>query len=217
MLRHVEHVPSSYVSHWQSRVFQSDETERCRAIADAFPLATLAGVHPDGQLALAHAPVLLEGERAYVHLARVNRFSDILRAGSGFTCVFNGPDSFISARWYEVMSAPTWNFVRVHASVGRCDWIQDSVEASKILMRLIAHHEDRIGEGYFPKLSKEYLDRLYPEIVMVEMLDIEWWGLFKLNQNKTAGEHARVKSELDALGGRYKEVAELMHPADVLP
>lgn len=200
---------TGFESHWDSGVFRSFDVERCRSVAVDHPLASVSGCL-DGRPVVAHCPVLVEGESAILHLSRRNAFAPLVLQGAPCTAVFHGPNHFISSRWYENVTAPTWNYVIVHAEAEAMKPIDDPVEMKKVLMRLVKRQEDGVGEGFMPKLTLDYLDEMVPHIVMAELVDVKWWGLFKLSQNKLESEQVRIIGELGGMAGSAPQVAEAM-------
>lgn len=200
---------TGFESHWDNGVFRSFDPDRCRGVAVQHPLATLCG-SLDGHAVVAHAPVLVEGESAIVHMSRRNAFAPLVLNGGACTAVFHGPNHFVSSRWYENVTAPTWNYVIVQAEAGAMLPIEDEAEMKKVLMRLVKRQEDTIGDGFMPKLSAEYTDEMVKHIVMAQLVDVKWSGLFKLSQNKLESEQVRVMAELSRLGGAASSVSEAM-------
>lgn len=199
-----------YVSQWVDERFQSHDADRCREWARRYPFATLCALLPSGQPGLAHCPALIEGDKLFVHLAAENPFSDALRAGSPVTAVFNGPNCFISTRWYDTVTGPTWNYIAVHASASKVRWVQDLQEVHSVLFRLVERFERTVGEGYMPELTDRYMNGLMPHLTMVEMQDLTWWGVFKLSQNKSTAERTRIARELASLGDDPAAIAAEM-------
>ena len=97
-----------------------------RRLIDANGWAVLLSSGSDG-LHAAHMPCLLDPERdpggddaelvLLGHSARADPQARDISAGHELLLVFQGPQGYISAAWYESEpSLPTWNFTAVHVS-----------------------------------------------------------------------------------------------------
>lgn len=159
---------------------------------------------------VAHVPLHYTGDGAVqFHLARGNA---LVRHIDGATAlvVINGPDGYVSPRWYaDTAQVPTWNYValELEGRVRRMD--QDGLEA--LLETLSATNEARIVEGEpwtMDKTPPETLRKLMGAIVGFELEIMAWRPTFKLSQNKGADERARVAAGLEAEGS--PAIAELM-------
>ncbi|MFZ1741607.1 MAG: FMN-binding negative transcriptional regulator [Pontixanthobacter sp.] len=156
---------------------------------------------PDGPR-VAHTPLLSTGDGAVqFHLSRGNALTKHLTAGKALLVV-NGPDAYVSARWYEAADqVPTWNYValELEGTVRRMD--ADGLLG--LLEGLSQRHEDRITGGQpwtMDKMSDTGLRGLLKGIVGFEMEVLAWRDTVKLSQNKSHDERARVIAGLEANG-----------------
>jgi transcriptional regulator len=122
----------------------------------------------------------------------------------------NGPDSYVSPRWYaDPEQVPTWNYVAVELEgrVRRMD--EDGLFG--LLETLIARQEARVSGGEpwtMAKVPQAKLRKLATGIVGFEMEVQAWRPTFKLSQNKSAEERARIAEGLEAQGA--PAIAQLM-------
>lgn len=164
---------------------------------------------PDGPR-VAHTPLLSTGDGAVqFHLARGNALSRYL-AGENALIVVNGPDAYVSARWYEDRNTvPTWNFVALELEGPIRKMAAEGTLA--MLETLSRRHEGRI-EGGTPWTMDELTDdrkrRLMSGIAGFEMEVRAWRDTVKLSQDDSANDRARVAEGLEANGS--VAVAELM-------
>jgi transcriptional regulator len=159
---------------------------------------------------VAHVPLLSTGDGAVqFHLSRRNaltRFIDGMTA----VAVINGPDAYVSPRWYsDPAQVPTWNYVslEMEGPVRRMDG--DSLTG--LLDALTQRHEARIAEGEpwtLAKLPASKLRKLLAGIVGFEMEVLAWRPTFKLSQNKGEEDRARIADALEA--GGSPAIARLM-------
>lgn len=180
----------------------------------------------DGSTALdaAHVPIVLDDTRGAhgtleTHLARANPVAAALAAsgadGIPVLAIFSGPDAYVSPQWYASKRehgrvVPTWNYVAVHAH-GTMRAIDDATELRAHLDRLTALHE---GEDDFAWRTSDapadYIERLLPLIVGVEIEITRIDGIWKMSQNRPAADIDGVVSGLEWGGPREQAVAKLV-------
>jgi transcriptional regulator len=160
---------------------------------------------PDGPR-IAHVPLLVtmseNGESTLrFHLALGNALTRHLD-GAQALAVVNGPDGYISARWYaDPDQVPTWNYIalEMEGPVRR----MDRAELLTLLEDVSAHHEARVAEGKpwtMDKMNPGKRDRMMDMIVGFELTVQAWRPTFKLSQNKSPEERARLIEGLKAQG-----------------
>ena len=156
---------------------------------------------PDGPR-VAHVPLVSTGDGAiHFHLARGNALTRHI-AGSNALAVLNGPDAYVSPRWYaDRGQVPTWNYValELEGPVRRMD--DDGLHG--LLEAIGERQEARIetGEPWRPEeVDRDYWNKLAKGIVGFEMEVRAWRPTFKLSQNKPPEERERVAAALEANG-----------------
>ena len=124
--------------------------------------------------------------------------------------VINGPDGYVSPRWYaDPAQVPTWNYVALELE-GRVRRLDAEATLSQVA-GLSDLHEARVSEGQpwtMDKLPPEKLRGLLAGIVGFELEVQAWRETFKLSQNKNADERARVAAGLESEGS--PAIAQLM-------
>jgi transcriptional regulator len=156
---------------------------------------------PDGPR-VAHVPLLLtEAGTLRFHLALGNALTRHLD-GAQALAVVNGPDGYVSARWYsDPDQVPTWNYIalEMEGPVRR----MDRTELLALLEDVSAHHEARVADGTpwtMDKMARIKRDRMMDMIVGFELTVLAWRPTFKLSQNKPPEERARLIEGLKAEG-----------------
>lgn len=158
---------------------------------------------------VAHTPLLSTGDGAVqFHLARGNALTRHLDGTMALITV-NGPDGYISPRWYaDRNTVPTWNYValELEGRVRRMD--EDGLEA--FLYSLIERHETRLGGERWraDETNGDLWAGLLRGITGFEMEVQAWRPTLKLSQNKPADERDRIADGLAASGAQA--LAELM-------
>ncbi|WP_295530396.1 FMN-binding negative transcriptional regulator [Novosphingobium sp. Chol11] len=156
---------------------------------------------PDGPR-VAHVPLLLtEAGTLRFHLALGNALTRHLD-GVQALAVVNGPDGYISARWYaDPDQVPTWNYIalEMEGPVRR----MDRAELLALLGDVSAHHEARVAQGSpwtMDKMDLNKRERMMDMIVGFELTVQAWRPTLKLSQNKSHEERARLIEGLKAQG-----------------
>ena len=164
---------------------------------------------PDGPR-VAHVPLLWTKDGAVqFHLARGNALTKHLD-GLTVLALVNGPDGYVSPRWYaDPAQVPTWNYVAVEME-GRVRRMDDAGLLGQITA-LSDKHEARISQGQpwtMDKLPEAKLRGLLAGIVGFELEVQGWRETLKLSQNKSAKERGRVADGLEGEGSLG--IAQLM-------
>jgi len=181
-------------------LYRTDDRALCESLVDEIGFGMVFATTPDGPR-VAHTPLLTTGDGAVqFHLARGNALSRHLD-GMTALIVVNGPDAYVSPRWYGNRdTVPTWDYVALELE-GRVRRMADEgLEA--FLHAAIAKHEGRL-EGT-PWLAEESSEKvwsgLFRGIVGFEMEVLAWRPTLKLSQNKSPEDRARIADGLDAAG-----------------
>ena len=181
--------------------FRAEDRAVHEALLDQIGFGMVFAQIPDGPR-VAHTPLILSGAgRVRFHLARGNALAKHLDGASALLLV-NGPDGYVSPRWYiDPDQVPTWNYVALELE-GPVRRIAES-ELLALLEALSARHEARVSKGVawtMDKLSQPMLRRLLAGIVGFELEIEAWRPTYKLSQNKSPEEHARVVAGLETAG-----------------
>ncbi len=189
--------------------FRHDDRALHEALIAEVGFGMVFAATPDGPR-VAHVPLISTGDGAVqFHLARGNGLARHLD-GTTALAVVNGPDGYVSPRWYtDAAQVPTWNYValELEGRVRRMD--QDGLQA--LLENVTATNEARVSKGQpwtMDKMPPDALRKMMAAIIGFEMEVLAWRPTFKLSQNKSAEERTRVAAGLEAEGS--PAMAELM-------
>lgn len=183
-------------------VFRSEDRALLETLIDEVGFGTVFATVPDGPR-VAHTPIVSTGDGAmHFHLSRANALTGHLDGMTALIAI-NGPDAYVSPRWYgEPGAVPTWNYVALELE-GRVRRMSEDGLAD-LLEALGAQHEARIaggGEPWTPaSVPKANWDKLIRGIVGFEMEVLAWRPTLKLSQNKSAEDRERVAAGLEANG-----------------
>lgn len=189
--------------------FRSEDRALFETLIDEIGFGMIFGATPDGPR-VGHTPLLSTGDgMVQFHLSRGNALTKHLD-GMTAMAVVNGPDGYVSPRWYaDQTRVPTWNYVALELE-GRVRRLE-SDGLLGLLEALSDRHEGRIVEGQFWKIDKlpaDKLAKMLGAIVGFEMEIQAWRPTLKLSQNVSAEERERVIAGLEASGS--SAIAALM-------
>jgi transcriptional regulator len=190
--------------------FRSEDRALLETMIDQVGFGMVFAAVPDGPR-VAHTPIVSTGDGAvHFHLSRANALTRHLD-GMIVLAVINGPDAYVSPRWYgEPGAVPTWNYVTLELE-GRVRWMAEEGLAG-LLEELGARQEARVaggGQAWTPDtVPQDRWDKLIRGIVGFEMEVLAWRPTLKLSQNKSAEDRERVAEGLEANGAAA--LAELM-------
>ena len=181
-------------------LYRTDDRALCESLIDEIGFGMVFAATPDGPR-VAHTPLLSTGDGAVqFHLARGNALARHL-AGETALIVVNGPDAYVSPRWYDNRdTVPTWDYIalELEGRVRRMD--DEGLEA--FLHAAIEKHEGRLeGAPWRAEESSEKVwSGLFRGIVGFELEVLAWRPTIKLSQNKPAETRARIASGLEEAG-----------------
>ncbi len=181
-------------------LYRTQNRALCESLIDEIGFGMVFAQTPDGPR-VAHTPLLSTGDGAIqFHLARGNALARHLE-GSTALIVVNGPDAYVSPRWYANRdTVPTWDYIalELEGRVRRMD--DEGLEA--FLHAAIAKHEGRLDGA--PWRAEESSDKvwsgLFRGIMGFELEVLAWRPTLKLSQNKPAAERAAIAEGLEAAG-----------------
>jgi transcriptional regulator len=172
----------------------------------------------EGIPAATHVPLLLiespSGEaKLQGHISKANRQWRLLEHGQKALVIFTGANSYVSARWYDHVNVPTWNYIAVHI-YGKSRLVTDAAEMHELLKGLVDHFEAGIEDGSrytVEGLPPEFLQSQIKGIVGFEISVDDVQASFKLSQNRDQKNYENVVAELRKTGDqKAQDVAQIM-------
>ena len=152
----------------------------------------------DGEPFVSHLPFLADRAAGvlHCHVARANPHWSLFARSPQVLAIFAGPHGYVSPTWYaERGGVPTWNYTVVHAH-GSAQAVDDAARTRKHVEALAAKYERGRPAPWLP----DYDTRRLAGIVGIEICVASLEGKFKLSQNRSEADRARVVAELEASG-----------------
>ena len=185
-------------------LFRSEDRALLEALIDEIGFGMVFLTTPDG-LRVAHTPLLSTGDGAIqFHLARGNGITKWLE-GETALIVVNGPDAYVSPKWYaDRATVPTWDYVALELE-GRVRKM-DGEGLDALLYALIDKQEDRLAEATggdrwrSEETPPDLWRKLHGGIVGFEMEVLAWRPTIKLSQKKSPTEREAIATGHEAAG-----------------
>lgn len=166
--------------------------------------ATLISVL-DGETFISHLPLILKDDSATQttpltkplkligHLSTANPHCRIFQKNNVVKVIFHGPHKYITPKWYEIKSVPTWNYTVVHID-GQIDIIDSYDQTMEILKDLTDTFEKDSRDPWSFDLPDEFKNK---KVVMATILAFEITvqslnAKFKLSQNLSTVDRSGV-------------------------
>jgi transcriptional regulator len=150
-----------------------------------------------------HLPLELvhnvSGEKfLYGHMARQNKHWQSFNSANDVLAIFSGPHAYVSARWYNQINVPTWNYMVAHV-YGKPRLVTDHGELYDMLKQLVDRYEAHVVTGKPYKLEtlpQEYVEKEMRGIVGFQIKINRIEAKFKLSQNRQQPDYDNVIAEL---------------------
>lgn len=189
-------------------LFRTDDRALLETLIDEIGFGMVFLTTPDGPR-VAHTPLLSTGDGAVqFHLARGNALTRHLDGATALVTI-NGPDGYVSPRWYANRdTVPTWDYVTLELEGRVRRMAEEGLEA--FLYALIEKHEARTdGEPWrADEASADMWAKLLRGIAGFELEVLAWRPTIKLSQKKSREERATIAAGLEASGS--SALAQLM-------
>ncbi|MBO0750152.1 MAG: FMN-binding negative transcriptional regulator [Porphyrobacter sp.] len=181
-------------------LFRNDDRALHEALIDEVGFGMVFAQTSDGPR-VAHTPILSTGDGAVqFHLARGNALTRYL-AGQEALVVVNGPDAYVSPRWYaDANTVPTWDYVALELQGPVRKMAEEGLLG--LLDAIAERHEKRIPGAPWTReaVDPAKVRTLLGGIAGFEMEVRAWRPTFKLSQNKPAEDRAAIAEALNAHG-----------------
>ncbi len=185
-----------------------DDDTAIRAMVHGIGAAELVTVGADGYPLATRLPVVWDGDRLVMHIARANPHWRAIPADEGVPAlaVVTDAEAYVSPAWYAAKAehgrvVPTWNYSAVHLT-GRVRRHDDAEWVRHAVTLLTEQHEARRPDPWaVTDAPATYVDQQLKAIVGLELTVERVEGKAKLSQNRSAEDRTGVVAGLRAEGG----------------
>ena len=139
-----------------------------------------------------------EPQQLIGHMAKVNPQWKSFRSGQEVLAIFQGAHTYVSASWYSVPSAPTWNYSAVHV-YGMPSVVSDRRELYELLRELVDSQEAGTPEAHryrLENLLEDLRESMINGIVGFRITVTRVEAAAKMSQNRNEADHARIIQKL---------------------
>lgn len=196
-----------------------DDAQEIRALVAAAGSAELVTVGPDGYPTSTLLPVVWDGDRLVMHMARANPQWRTIGDDAPALAVVTGPQAYVSASWYPSKAehgrmVPTWNYSAVHLT-GRARVRTDAAWLREAVTLLTDQNEaGRADRWHVADAPEGFVEKQLRAVVGVELTIERVEAKHKLSQNRSAADHAGVVASLESQDdARSAAVADAMRRA----
>ena len=172
--------------------FKQENIEDLVMLMQQYSFATLITQSEVG-IEATHLPMIVvkKSDEFYLkaHIAKANPLWKSVANGSGVLVIFNGPNCYISPNNYPTKketgkAVPTWNYVVVHVNgvisfIHDSEWIYNAIETLTTI-----HESGQPAPWSISDAPYEYIQRMLPAIVGIEIEVSSITGQWKLSQNQ---------------------------------
>jgi len=132
------------------------------------------------------------------HMARANKLWRAFDSVKEVLLIFGGPNTYISATWYNHLNVPTWNYIAVHL-YGAPRIIDGGQELQDILSRLVKRYETKTDYS-LESIPQDFVEKTMRGAVGFQVRVTRVEANFKLSQNRDDEDHATIIRQLEARG-----------------
>lgn len=147
------------------------------------------------------------------HVARANKQWRTFETNDEVLSIFAGPHTYVSARWYDHVNAPTWNYMVAHV-YGKPRLVTDRDELYAMLKQLVDKYEaGAVTENPYKleNLPKDFVEKEMKGIVGFQIKINRIEAKFKLSQNRRQPDYDNVIAELrQSDDANAREIAQTM-------
>jgi transcriptional regulator len=179
----------------------------------AHPFALLVSNSEAGPFAT-HVPILVRERGGQIvligHVAKANPHWKLLQQAPHTLVIFQGPHAYISPSLYEAReSVPTWNYAAVHV-YGQASVFCEPERLVETLVETVRAF-DAAYLDQWTALREQYRTGMLKHIVGFEIGVDRVEGKFKLSQNRSKGDQAKIIESLqNNEDSSIRDIARLM-------
>lgn len=183
-------------SEYPLKAFREDNPQKLFAVIEAYPLATLISPGQEWPV-ITQIPLYLEDQRLWGHFDANNPHVSTLESNPLVTCLFHGPNHYITPSIYPDTHYPGWNYVTVKVQA-KAQPVEELTRVQEILFETALRNEPR-DSGYKLTADQKNFHLFSQQIRAFEFELLKAEGLFKLAQDKGSGHAELARQHLSGL------------------
>jgi transcriptional regulator len=179
------------------------------------PFAFLTGCDSKNQPVATQVPLHLEEKDGKTTLSgHIMKNTDHHKAflqNKGVLAVFNGPNTYVSATWYDNPNmASTWNYMSVHVK-GNIRFLSDDA-LENMLQKTSLHFENNnpLSSTVFNNLPQSFKQRVMGAIIAFEIDIVKVDTVFKLSQDRDIKSYLNIIERLKEQDESARAIAHEM-------
>lgn len=137
------------------------------------------------------------------HMARANDLWRAFAPNQEVLLIFGGPNTYVSATWYNHLNVPTWNYLAVHL-YGLPRVIEAGDELRSILSNLVKRYETKT-DYRVESLPSDFVDKTMAGAVGFQVKVTRVEASSKLSQNRSEADRASVIQHLEERGDEQSQ------------
>jgi len=193
--------------------FKEKDKQTILDFIEEHPFAFLTGSFLSGEQVATQIPFLMTEKNGELffrgHVMRNTDHHKAFLENPNALLVFSGPHCYVSASWYSnPHMGSTWNYMSVHAA-GKVRMMSED-ELISLMRDLTLKFEKGNTESltFYDNLPEEFLTKMMPAIVGIEIKAEKMDNVFKLSQNRDEQSYLNIISKLQEIGGNSALIAE---------
>jgi len=144
------------------------------------------------------------------HLALANPFLSQLSSDVQVTCIFRGPNAYVSPSYTDMQGVPTWNYTTISIKAVFSKFYE-AEELWQQLKQQSVYFDPESGEQWLSKVNSDRRSKLLSAIVGIELNVIELDAKFKLSQNRSVKDREKIIQAIANNGSvSAQQLAEFM-------
>jgi transcriptional regulator len=195
--------------------FKETDEQKILDFIEENPFAFITGSFLAGKQVVTQIPMLLEERNGELYLqGHIMRNTDHHKAfveNPNVLIVFSGPSCYVSASWYSnPQIGSTWNYMSVQVA-GQVNFMTNE-QLIEFMRKLTLKFEKGNAQSLtcYDNLPEQYLAKMMPAIVGIEIKADKLENVFKLSQNRDEKSYLNIISKLQEIGGNSALIAKEM-------
>lgn len=179
-------------------IFKEEDVSKIYDFIREFSFATIIS-SGSGKPVATHTPLVLrfKDDKPVLagHIAAANPQKEWLVNGAETLCIFQGPNAYVSPRWYTEMDVPTWNYRSVHV-YGTVS-VLEGAAVMELMKAMVDRYESTKEQPVkMEEMPAAMLEAQLKHIHVFEIAVTELQAAEKMSQNRDDASYKNIVNEL---------------------